>query len=140
MCPSTASDPHYWWCKRGGLLQVLFLFLQFGVRSDRRNNYTLVTLFQTLIPFIPRPRCLSLDYASSRALISLYKRQKAVLYRNVKKSWQTTSKYCIFLPYFYFFISPIPSVICYRVPPKKYGGKVNNFKPISHTENSVFLR
>lgn len=49
-------------------------------------------------------------------------------------------KYCIFLPYFYFFVSLIPSVICYRVTPKKYGGKVNNFKPISHTENSVFLR
>lgn len=103
VCPPTASDLHSWWCKRGRLVQVVFLFLQFHVRSDRRNNYTLVILFQTLIPFIPRPRCLSLDYASPTALIFFYRRQKAMLYRNVKKSWKRASK-ILYLPSLLWFL------------------------------------
>lgn len=79
--------------KRGGLVQVAFCFSNFMLDPTGGKNYTLVILLQTLSPFMPRPRCFSLHYASPAALISLYKRQTAPLYKNVKKkSWKRASK------------------------------------------------
>lgn len=68
------------------------LFLQFHVRSDRRNNYTLVIPLQTLPPFITRPRCFSLDFASPIALIYFPKGRLLHCTRMWKKSWKRVSK------------------------------------------------
>lgn len=67
---------------KGGLLHAAFTVLQSCIRSDRTNNCTLVILFQTLIPLSQGSDAFLLDCASSIAFISLYKRQKAMQYRN----------------------------------------------------------
>lgn len=124
---------------RGGLLQVAFTIRQLCVRSDRTNNYTLVILFQTLIPLSQDPDAFLLDCASSIALISLYKRQKAMQYRNVKKSQQRASEILYLLSLLLFSLSPIFSALGYRVPPEKFGWKVNIFRCISSHWKVYFL-
>jgi len=54
-------------------------------------------------------------------LISLYKRQKAMQYRNVKKSQQRASEILYLLSLLLFSLSPIFSALGYRVPPEKFG-------------------